>query len=372
MRKEECLHTPLSSAEMRLKMFESLKKKSLKSSLVLTIILGIAGISLAACFAVGTWYVVTGYVSFVELSPNQISNQWVALELRENWGSFAEVQETDSNTHISKTIKLYYVMMTGKDTSIDFRYMAVNVPAEYAKRMNQMANHGGGDPIFLSGRIRKMDSDVYQYFKEYMMENGLSEEEFEELTLPYYIMVFPDEQMENVCTVAAFLAGVLLIVVALVRLIRAASGSYLKKLREDISCIGVSELSAESDWNSASEICRNVKAGRLFTYYMEGSKPRAIPNSRILWAYQNTTTHRTNGIKTGTTYSVMIWVEGRKNAVNIGMPNEAAAQAMLHRFGAQFPWIVLGYSDELRKMYHNNRAQFLQLRYNSVDRMAGF
>ena len=69
----------------------------------------------------------------------------------------------------------------------------------------------------------------------------------------------------------------------------------------------------------------------------------------------------------------MIWVDGRKKASNIGMPNEATAQAMLQRYGAQFPWIVLGYSDELRKMFNNNRAQFMQLRYNTVDHSpAGF
>jgi len=351
-------------------MFESLKKKSLKSSLVLTIIFAVIGIALAVNFAIGTWYVVTGYVSFTELEPNEISNQWVALELKENWGSFAETTETDSNTHISKTINLYYIIMTGDDYSFDYRYMAVNVPADYQKKMNQMANNGYSDPIFLSGRICKMDDDIYRYFKEYMLDGGLTEEQFEQSTLPYYIKVFPNEQSQNIFTVAAFLLGILLILSAAVRLVKALKGGYLKKLKEDIASIGVNESTAESDWNAAADICKNVKVGRLFTYYMEGSKPRAIPNTRILWSYQNTTTHRTNGIKTGTTYSVMIWVDGWKNALNISMPNEATARAMLQRFGNQFPWIVLGYSDELRKLYHNDRARFMQLRYNTVDHTA--
>ena len=353
-------------------MFESLKKRSLKSSLLLTVLSGTIGIALTVFFAVGTWYVVTGYVPFVNLKPDEISNQWVALELKENWGSFAEVTETNSKTHSSRTIHLYYVMLTGNDYSTDFCYMAVRVPAEYEKRMDQMANGRYGDPVFLSGRIRKMEDDIYQYFREYMLEGGFTEEEFMENTLPYYIMVYPNETWENVFTVAAFSAGVLLILTALIRLIKAVNGSFLKKLRQDISSVGISELTAESDWNSAVEICKDVKTGRLFTYYMEGCKPRAIPNSKILWSYQNTTTHRTNGIKTGTTYSVMIWVDGQKNAFNIGMPNEAAAQAMLHRYTMQFPWVVVGYSDELRKMYHNNRAQFLQLRYHTADRTMGF
>lgn len=356
-------------------MFEALRKKSLRSSLILTIIFGAIGIGLAVWFAVGTWYVVTGYVSFVELDPDEISNQWVALNLTSNGGSFAETTETGSNTNITKTLNLYYVILTGDDYSTDFRFMAVNVPTEYRSRMDHMAQNGYGDSIFLSGRIRKMDDDLYKYFKDYVLDNGFTEAEFEEYSIPYYIKVFPNEQMENVCTVGAFLLGVFLIVIAIIRLVKALTGSYLKQLKADVASIGVSELSADSDWNSAAEICKGVKVGRLFTYYMEGSKPRAIPNTKIMWSYQNTTTHRTNGIKTGTTYSVMIWVDGWKNASNIGVPNEAAAQTMLRRFGDQFPWVVLGYSDELRKMYHNNRAQFMQLRYNTVDHtvaMPGF
>lgn len=352
-------------------MFESLKKKSLKTSLVLTIILVAIGIGLVAHFALGTWYVVTGYVPFVNLDPDEISNQWVALNLTENWGSFADYTETNSNTHISKTISVYYIIQAEDNYTTDFRYMAVEVPASYEYRMDQMAQHGAyNNPVFLSGRIRKMENDIYRYFKEYMMDGGLTEEEFEQYTLPYYIKVYSDEMLENVTTVAAFLFGVLLIALAVSRLVKAMNGSYLKKLKTDIASIGISEFSAESDWNSAVEISKGIKMGRLFTYYMEGSKPRAIPNSKILWTYQNTTTHRTYGIKTGTTYSVMIWMDGRKNAVNIGMPNEATAQETLKRFGAQFPWVVVGYSDELRQMYNKNRAQFMQLRYNTVEHTA--
>lgn len=352
-------------------MFEALKKKSLKSSLVLTVILAVIGIGLTVHFATGAWYVVTGYVPFADLDPNEISNQWVALNLEENWGAFADYSETNSSTHITRTISLYYIILAEDDYSTDIRYMALEVPASYENRMEQMARHGAyGNPLFLSGRIRKMDGDIYRYFKEYMMDGGLTEEEFEQYTLPYYIQAYSDETYENIFTVAAFLFGALLLMLALFRFVRAMSGSYLKKLKEDIASIGISEMSAESDWNTATEICKGIKVGRFFTYYMEGSKPRAIPNTKILWAYQNTTTHRTNGIKTGTTYSVMVWIDGWKRAANLGMPNETTAQEILKRFSAQFPWVVVGYSEELRQMYTKNRAQFMQLRYNTVDHNA--
>lgn len=349
-------------------MFDELKKKSVRSSLVFTIIMGGIGLALAIHFALGTWYVTMGYVPFVNLAPEEIKNQWVAVDLMDNWGSFAEMTEKRDNRP-ETVINIYYVIATGDIYDTDYRYMAVNVPASYEKQMDKMAEGSGGS-VFLSGRIRKMDDKIYRYFKDYFLDAGFTEEEFEEATLPYYLKVYPNETSENIFTVAAFLAGMLFIILAVIRIIKAASGGYMKRLKEDISSIGVSETMAESDWNSAVEIAKNIKVGRLFTFRMDGSKPRAIPNTKIIWAYQSTITHRTNGIKTGTTYSVMLFVDGQKNGLTLNMPNEAAAQEMLKRYGEILPWVVVGYSEDLRKMYHNNRAQFLQLRYNTVEHTA--
>lgn len=352
-------------------MFETLKKKSLKSSLLGTIAYAIIGILLTAYFSTGAWYVVTGYAAFINLKPEEISNQWVALELERNYGCFAEKTETNSSTHSTKTTGLYYVIATGDDYAVDYRFMGIRVPAKYESQMDKlMYANGSSDSLFLSGRIEEMNDSEYRYFKEYMLDAGFSEEELEEAALPYYIMVFGDETSMNVMTMIGFLLGLLFLIVAVCRIVKALTGGYLKKLKKDIASVNVSEASAESDWNSALEICKDVKVGRLFTYYIWNNKPRAIPNTKVLWAYQNTTTHRTNGIKTGTTYSVMIWIDGQKNATQVLVANEASAQSMLKRFSNMFPWMVLGYSDDLRKMFHKDRAQFLQLRYNTVDHIA--
>lgn len=43
---------------------------------------------------------------------------------------------------------------------------------------------------------------------------------------------------------------------------------------------------------------------------------------------------------------------------------------MLNYLYATLPWIVVGYSDELKKLYNKDRAQFLQLRYNTCEHTA--
>ncbi len=349
-------------------MFEKLKKDSLKSSLWATVLFFAIGLALVIYFGLGAWYIVTGYVPFVELTPDEIKNQWVAVELTENYGSFAETTEKRENGP-ETTINVYYVIATGDYYDTDYRFMAIDVPVSYEKEMNKMAEQGGS--IVFSGRIRKMDDDIYRYFKEYCTDAGMTEEEFEETTLPYVLKAYDSETAENAGTMIAFSIGVLFLILALWRLVKALSGGYLKALKADLASINVSELSAESDWNSAMEVTKGMRIGRLFTYYMDGTNPRALPNSKMHWAYQLTTTHRTNGIKTGTSYSLMIWAEGYKKNISILVPNEASAQDILNRIGSMFPWVVTGYSDELSTMYHKNRAQFLQLRYNTVDHNSG-
>lgn len=182
-----------------------------------------------------------------------------------------------------------------------------------------------------------------------------------------------DKTGNNVISFVIFGAGLVLLVWGIIRILRAANGSYLKKLRADITNAGYSEGSIESDFNNATAFCKNgdIRLGRLFSYVeLNSSVPRAIFNSKILWVYQNTTTHRTNGIKTGTTYSLVYFVDGQKNPFNISVPNEATAQEILLKMNTMFPWIVTGYSEELKKLYNKERAQFMALRYNTVEHIA--
>ena len=34
---------------------------------------------------------------------------------------------------------------------------------------------------------------------------------------------------------------------------------------------------------------------------------------------------------------------------------------------SMYPWVVVGYTEDLKRMFFKDRAQFMQLRYNSVE-----
>lgn len=356
-------------------MFEELKKKALKSSLVLSIILIIIGAVMVGLMATNMYHVVFGYADFEKLEPDEIKSQLVEYEMDNNFGCCIERYEYNTETHYRKTTSLYYVIWTGDENAEDYRFMAIKVAPSYEKRMEKMADNTANwltsDPINVQGKIKKLNKEEYGYFVEYFEDAGWSKEEIEEGTLPYYIDCFESKTTANVGYTVVFVLGLAFLAWGIVRIVKACNGGYLKKVRKDIANAGYSESAIESDYASATELSKKsiLRVGRLMTYFMSGSDGRAIPNNKMVWAYMNTITHRTNGIKTGTTYNVQIETEGA-GTFTVAVDKEATALEVLKKINETLPWVVVGYSDDLKALYKKNRAEFLNLRYNTCEHVA--
>lgn len=84
-------------------------------------------------------------------------------------------------------------------------------------------------------------------------------------------------------------------------------------------------------------------------------------SSEIVWAYQKVTSHYHSFIPTGKTYAVIIRDEyGRRIEANVGRwKAKDTTTRFLQALANQFPWIVLGYSNELKREFEKNRAGFV-------------
>lgn len=355
-------------------MLEELKKKSFKKSLPATIILFIIAVVLAV-IAIPK---ISNVKNFEDLEPDEIKNQNVKIGVTTNFGSFLEEYSENTSTHKRTTTHLYYIIQTGDEDADDFVYMSIKVPVKYEKQMDKIIDktYEGeySDPFYFVGHIRKLDKEEYSYFKRAWKSIGWMDEDIEEYTIPYYIDVTGTSVVtgNDILYIILLVGAGLLVLWGVVRIIKGTNGSYVKAFTRDIQSAGYTETTAFSDLNNAFSFSGdNIKVGRLLFFYgMNDTVPRAIPVSKILWAYQNTTTHRTNGVKTGTTYSLMIFVDGNKTATTISVPSEAVAQGVLQQMNTMYPWVVIGYTDEIKKLFNKDRAQFLQLRYNKVEHTA--
>ncbi|MCM1188601.1 MAG: hypothetical protein NC541_04840 [bacterium] len=361
-------------------MLEALKKKSFKHSLICSIILLVIGLSITVVHGTNAISSLTGYQDFKALVPDEIRDQLVEIDVDANYGSYMEEYTENTSTHRRTTTDLYYIIMTGDEYAIDYRYMTIKVPVKYQDKMDAIMEdtyngYYSDSPLHFAGKIRRLDSEEYGYFEDFFTSAEWTADEISQMTLPYYIDVTGTTPGTGSEGVSLFMLGIgiILIGIGVYRVVKGSTGGYMKKFRKAIEDAGYSEASIESDMGSATayEKKSTVKIGRLCTYYsLNATVPRAIPNSKIVWAYQNTTTHRTNGIKTGVTYSVMIYADGEKNAHTIPVSTEAIAQDILKKMIDTMPWVIVGYSDDLKKLFNKDRAQFLQLKYNTVEHVA--
>lgn len=356
-------------------MFEELKKKALKSSLVLTVLFLIIGGVMTGLMATNMYHIVFGYADFEQLKPDEIKNQLVTYDIQYNYGSFMSESEYNKNTSRTTLKYVYYMIATGDEQAEDYRYMAIKAPASYEKRMDKMADNTynwlASEPISVTGRIQKMDDEEYGYFVEALEEAGWTQEEIEAEVIPYYINWHANPSSAKGGFIFLFALGAFFLAWGIIRIVKACTGGYLKKLKKDIANAGYNESTIESDYASAVAIDKkgNTRVGRLMIYFILGADVRAVPNNKLVWAYMNTVTHRTNGIKTGTTYSVQLETQGA-GTFSVGVDKQDMALSMLTRINDTLPWVVVGYSDELKALYNKNRAEFLNLRYNTCEHYA--
>lgn len=169
-------------------------------------------------------------------------------------------------------------------------------------------------------------------------------------------------------SILLFFGGLGLILWGVIRILRTAMGATLKGLKHTISAAGYTEAAVEADYAAAAcfEKSEDIRIGQLFLYYRKGAVPGAIPNDKILWAYQSTTTHRSNGIKTGSSYNLILYREDAENCIILPVPDENTAREMLRAIDETMPWVVVGYTDDLKKMFLKHRDRFLELRYHQM------
>lgn len=354
-------------------MLEQLKKKSIKKSLLHVIFLLALGILLIVMEFANIKALLHGKVKFETLLPEEISDDLIvdaAIDL--NFGCYMEEYEENTDTHYTRTTDLYYIILTGDENAEDYRYMGIKVPASDGNIMDAMAeasyNYTYSDPVSYTGAIKKMPSEDYRYFKEFFISSGWTEEEIEAYTLPYYINV--GALTDGAADTAYFMIGlgIVMTLAGIFILIWAVFGGTLKTFKKELADTGFSEMNVNYEFEDTASFNKgDIRVGKRLTFFMTGFKPHVILNDKLVWAYEKTTTHRRYGIKVRTTYEVAINTYD-KRGFHISVANEQAVQEILQYINQRMSWVVIGYSDELNKMFKKDYQGFLNLRYNSRER----
>lgn len=84
--------------------------------------------------------------------------------------------------------------------------------------------------------------------------------------------------------------------------------------------------------------------------------------AEVVWVYKKITRHSVNFIPTGKSHGLIpADKSGRMIEIDVGRgkSQEDQVSGFIQALAVRIPWVVVGYSDELKKLYKNNRADFV-------------
>ena len=216
------------------------------------------------------------------------------------------------------------------------------------------------------GTIERMPSDSTRFFHQYLGWSSMSKEE-QEMFLPYYLVV-GKVGGSNLLTALLCSGGALVCIFIGLKTLFDFTTGYDRAVKRFVTAANTPgleekvksflEYTPEADGIQISNEFIFITSGGL-SYYLDYA-------SNLIWAYKSVTTHRTNGIKTGTTYSLILKFMNKKT-YTVSVKNENACHALLQRIAPYCPKAIYGYDKELEKLYNNNLGEFLNIRYYSVE-----
>jgi hypothetical protein len=350
-------------------MLNELKKLSNKRAIG-RVVLVTAALVMVLIFFIGDFIRgIKGPKDLYSLSPDEIPGAYVTGEVNAMIDVFAEYYTYNDDGSTNST-ELYYIIPVGEE-----EYAALEIKPEDFDLAEQIYDDtydylsGNIDElsasIKITGTFQDMEPELKQYFTETIADSyyfyDFTDEDIDKLIYPYVLkndMIGENEPVTLYIIMA--LAAVLFIYIIIV-LIKMLTGAYLSSIRKYIANndASISQERIEADYDRAVKV-ESLRIGETWTYYLDGIKPMIIKNSDIVWAYQEIVTHKRNGIKVGTTKSVILYTRN-KNKITLTMKKIDNIELTLETYARQHSHIVMGYSETLKATFKKDFEGFLNL-----------
>lgn len=233
--------------------------------------------------------------------------------------------------------------------------------------------------IPLSGHIKEMDSDNEYYLNEYIdsyveLYGGTREEESQY----YRFYVFEPNRItgagDSNYAVFFVIFGFVFLAAGFYYLIQVLFGDPLKPIVKYGNAHGSVDMAmakAEFLLNNQAPSCGMRGDDEMFLYY-ENKNLMVYDPKDMLWAYEQVIKRKNGFVTVGKDYSVMIKLaDGSQTAIPCTQTNIGQYLKSLQKI---CPDIIMGYSDELKRMYNKDRyrmvAEINRRREERLGRMA--
>jgi hypothetical protein len=349
-------------------MEKELKLEAVKG-IVKYIIIGIVcslGILLILYFCGSLKNLIDGPKKMETLKIKELPDAYVDANINQIYAGFADYYEKNKKTGKETVTKRYYIIPVGKkevialevDSSSGYDLQKAeevyNDTLEYIMGNKKKITSS----MSVTGTVNKMDTDVYKYYKDWFKTSGYlknpTDRNIQKIALPYVLQIGYVGQLENVLMYGLFFIIGIICLMEVIMILILLTGAYASQLNKTMRQV-VSEAERESmeqDFRNAKKI-HKVWVGKKNLYYILGNKIRITPLSELAWAYSQNVTHSVYGIKVYVQKTLMLYNRKKKRTA-IYMFKSKYLDAALNEIAAANPQIVIGYSNELKKLFKKN------------------
>lgn len=342
-------------------MFTEIKRKSLIKSIVGAAVLFLAAIAILLA--------VFGNV-FLLLTPAKSLDEITADDLREGLHVKGEVPYiVDYFAYMEdngKTIETSFFIPMGEEGTICLIARGSTMKKATAT-MEATWNYldyadvdASSIPSFkVNGILKNLTREDSKFFKEYL--NDLDAED-REYIFPYGIYTGLGAGTDSNDYYMAIIGVVVLIVITIFVLWYGLSARCIAEINKYCKQQADPEYALsriEQFYNMGTPVA-GFRAGDEFFLAVRGNTTYFAEADECLWAYQQTTQHKTNGIPTGKTYSVLMKLANGEQ-LDIPMKKEAECKEVLDYINKMMPHLLIGYDDRLVRMYAKEREEMIRI-----------
>lgn len=340
-------------------MFQELKMLSLKKNILRIIIFFAIGCGLIAIQFSAVKTLLGGKKDMDELTADQIhDSMYVEATV---WGIYDwYANTTETSKGITKKVSQEYIIPVGEE-----EYMGMLVKSEYFDRCDALLEEswqyldGEIDEITgqfrVKGTILSMDDESWEFFCEVLGYDDWSPAE-RELALPYYLVVDQYGDSDTVGLVICIVLGLFMWGVTLWLLIASLSGGFQKSLKKYCEESGA-QSRVEQFYQSTTQVC-GLRVSRDYILGMADSSSTFLLSDSLLWAYMYIQKTTRGFITVSKNVSVKFAAKDGEQYFH-SVKNEEQAGEVLEHIHKVLPWAVVGYSDELDRVYRNDRQSMI-------------
>lgn len=347
-------------------MIQQLKKKMMPSKLIPALIVLAAALALTVYVAPSILLLIRGPVDLYSLHIDEMEGAYVEADVDMLIDWYAETVQSKSGSPDKTTHREY--LMPVLDGIIGLEVPAVKMSD--AKAVMNATNRWledentpwDGSVVSVVGTIQRMDEETQGYYYDILEAYGMTEADkatCPPLVLRYGSVGALEPGMHNLL----FIIDGVLLLIGIVMLVQALTGSSLKQVKAYCAALPDPEgaqAQLETFYNETPEE-NGLRLDRRWILYAKGGSAWLLAADDVTWVFGTTTTHRTNGIPTGKSYSVTVCSASEKKSKrrhSIPVGSEDAGHELMLRMSRYYPDAIYGYDAAWNRAFDADPAAF--------------